>query len=188
MVTVSEWRARYAVHVLRSKGVVAHPTEAVWGLACDPFSEQAVQGLLDLKGRPKEKGLILISASRDHFAALLAPLSSELQQRFNAPQSRPTTWIVPDLHQQVPFWVRGQHQGVAVRVSQHPMVQLLTDYFQGPLISTSANRAGKSPAMNLMDIRKNFAGRIDYVLDGQLGGQDRPSRIIDLQSGQILRD
>lgn len=188
MVTVSQWRAQYAVHVLRQQGLIAHPTEAVWGLACDPFSEQAVQRLLDLKGRPKEKGLILISSNREHFSSLLAPLSPDLQQRFNEPQSRPTTWIVPDLQQQIPSWIRGQHQGVAIRVSQHPLVRLLTQAFQGPLISTSANPAGKSPAMSLMDIRKYFAGRIDYVVDGKLGGVDRPSRIIDLQSGQILRD
>lgn len=186
--TVSNWRARYAAHVLRRQGVLAHPTEAVWGLACDPFSEQAVQRLLDLKGRPKEKGLILISSNIEHFASLLASLSPELQQRFSAPQTRPTTWIVPDPDHQIPAWIRGQHQGVAVRVSQHPVVHQLTKAFQGPIISTSANPAGKAPAMSLLDIRKYFAGRIDYVVDGKLGGADRPSRIIDLQSGKILRD
>ena len=188
MVTVSKWRTQYAAHVLRRQGVIAHPTEAVWGLACDRFSEQAVQRLLDLKGRPKEKGLILISSEREHFSSLLAPLSSELQQRFTVPQSRPTTWIVPDLERQIPSWIRGQHQGVAIRVSQHPIVRLLTDAFHGPIISTSANPAGKAPAMSLMDIRNYFAGRLDYVVDGKLGGADRPSRIIDLQTGKILRD
>lgn len=188
MVNVLNWRANYAVHVLRQEGVIAHPTEAVWGLACDPFSETAVQRLLDLKGRPREKGLILISSDPAHFAGLLAPLSLELQARFSARQPRPTTWIVPDLRQQIPQWLRGKHAGVAVRVSQHPVVHALTSRFRGPIVSTSANPAGRSPAMNLGDIRHYFSGRIDYVVNGSLGEANRPSRIIDLQSGQVLRD
>jgi len=188
MVTVFNWRAHYAAHVLRQDGIIAHPTEAVWGLACDPFSEIAVQCLLDLKGRPREKGLILISSDPAHFAGLLAPLPSALQERFRAPQTRPTTWIVPDIRQQIPQWLRGQHQGVAVRVSQHPVVQAITTRFRGPIVSTSANPAGRPPAMTLADIRYYFSGRIDYIVDGRLGGANRPSQIIDLQSGQVLRD
>lgn len=188
MVSVFNWRANYAAHVLRQDGVIAHPTEAVWGLACDPFSETAVQCLLDLKGRPREKGLILISSDPAHFASLLAPLSPELQERFGAKQARPTTWIVPDIRHQIPQWLRGKHQGVAVRVSQHPVVHALTSRFRGPIVSTSANPAGRSPAMNLGDIRHYFSGRIDYIVNGRLGEASRPSQIIDLESGRVLRD
>jgi L-threonylcarbamoyladenylate synthase len=188
MKAVFNWRAHYAVHVLRQHGVLAHPTEAVWGLACNPFSEEAVQRLLDLKGRPEEKGLILISSDPAHFAGLLKPLPTELQQRFHAQQERPTTWIVPDVQEQIPHWVRGKHQGVAVRVSQHPIVHALTSAFQCPIISTSANPAGKPPAMNLADISRYFRGQVDFIVNGRLGGASRPSRIIDLQSGQVLRD
>lgn len=182
------WQAHFAVHVLRQGGVVAHPTEAVWGLACDPFSEQAVQRLLDLKGRPSEKGLILISSDIKHFAGLLAPLSEGLQTQFCVKQTRPTTWIIPDLLNQVPEWVRGQHQGVAVRISDHPVVHALTSGFRGPVVSTSANPAGKPPAMGVGDIRRYFTGQVDYTVNGRLGGEDKPSKIIDLQTGRVLRD
>lgn len=188
MMSVFNWRVNYAAQVLRQGGVIAHPTEAVWGLACDPFSEAAVQRLLDLKGRPREKGLILISSDPAHFSRLLAPLTPELQARFGTQQTRPTTWIVPDLDQQIPQWLRGQHQGVAVRVSQHPVVHALTSRFRGPIVSTSANPAGRPPAMSLGDIRHYFSGRIDYIVNGRLGEASRPSRIIDLQSGRVLRD
>lgn len=188
MYTKLRWQAHFASHVLRQGGVIAHPTEAVWGLACDPFSEASVDYLLTLKGRPVEKGLILVSANIDHFSSLLEPLSIEMAARFREPRSRPTTWIVPDDLQQIPAWIKGSHSGIAVRVSSHPVIQELSHYFGGPIISTSANPTGKKPAMSGRDIRRYFKGELDYILSGALGGALRPSQIIDLASGKILRD
>ncbi|MFT6030523.1 MAG: L-threonylcarbamoyladenylate synthase [Oleiphilaceae bacterium] len=182
-----KWQAGFSAHVMRQGGVIAHPTEAVWGLACDPFSEQAVDYLLALKGRPVEKGLILVSSNVSHFSDLLSPLSSELRARFLKPQTRPTTWIVPDINNQVPVWIKGMHSGVAVRLSDHPVINALSQAFGGVIISTSANPAGKVPAMNVRDIRHYFKAKLDYVVSGLLGGEARPSQIIDLESGRILR-
>lgn len=183
-----KWQAQFAVHVLRQGGVIAHPTEAVWGLACDPFSEEAVDYLLALKGRPVEKGLILVSSDATHFSELLSPLSAELKARFLKQQSRPTTWIVPDVNNQVPAWIKGEHSGVAVRLSSHPVIKTLSHAFGGAIISTSANPAGKVPAMSVRDIRHYFKAKLDYVVTGLLGGELRPSQIIDLESGHILRE
>lgn len=188
MHTRQSWQAHFASHILRQGGVLAHPTEAVWGLACDPFSEQAVERLLDLKGRPVEKGLILVSANIRDFDSLLEPLDNDMLLRFKEPRLRPTTWIVPDVNSQIPQWIRGKHSGVAVRVSSHPLVSDLTRYFGGPIISTSANPAGKSPAMCLSDVRHYFGTNLDYILSGRTGGHTRPSQIIDLASGKVLRD
>ena len=188
MHTKLRWQAHFASHILRQGGVIAHPTEAVWGLACDPFSEKAVDYLLALKGRPVEKGLILVSSSIEHFSSLLAPLSPDINARFYELRSRPTTWIVPDALQKIPSWIKGSHSGVAVRVSSHPLIKELTDFFGGPVISSSANPAGKKPAMSVRDIRHYFKGGLDYVLPGMLGGAARPSQIIDLTTGNILRD
>lgn len=198
------WRAHFAAQVLRKGGVIAHPTEAVWGLACDPYSESAVDQVLQLKGRPVEKGLILLSGNAEHFAPLLAPLSKDLQMRFletlgqditnsaaNSEQVSATqaiTWIVPDVDKQVPEWIRGTHAGVAIRVSSHPLVQSISQYFGGAIISTSANPSGKKPAMSLNDIRRYFYDDLDYVVSGKLGGAERPSKIIDLESGRVLRE
>ena len=183
-----KWQASYAAHVMRQGGVVAHPTEAVWGLACDPFSETAVDYLLSLKGRALEKGLILVSSDPSHFSELLAPLSSELRERFLQQQARPTTWIVPDVNNQVPGWLKGRHSGVAVRVSRHPVIQEISHRFGGAIVSTSANPAGKAPAMSVRGIRHYFKAKLDYVVSGFLGAALRPSQIIDLESGRILRE
>jgi L-threonylcarbamoyladenylate synthase len=188
MYTKLRWQAQFASHVLRQGGVIAHPTEAVWGLACDPYSEAAVDSLLALKGRPVEKGLILVSSNIDHFENLLEPLGTEMKARFCEPQLRPTTWIVPDERKIIPSWVRGHHKGVAVRVSTHPVIVELSRFFGGAIISTSANPAGKKPAMSVGEIRGYFRGRLDYILPGSLGGALRPSRIIDLATGNVLRD
>lgn len=188
MYTKLRWQSHFASHILRQGGVIAHPTEAVWGLACDPFSESAVDYLLALKGRPVDKGLILVSSNIDHFSSLLEPLSAETKASFTQPRLRPTTWIVPDETKIIPAWIRGSHTGVAVRVSHHPLIKELSSFFGGPIISTSANPSGKSPAMSVRDIRRYFKGRLDYVLPGVLGGASRPSQIIDLGTGKILRD
>lgn len=188
MYTKLRWQSQFASHILRQGGVIAHPTEAVWGLACDPFSESAVDYLLALKGRPVDKGLILVSSNSDHFSGLLDPLDSEMHARFNAPQSRPTTWIVPDVTDVIPSWIKGAHSGVAIRVSKHPVIKALSHFYGGPVISTSANPSGKQPAMSVRDIRQYFKSQLDYVLPGALGGASRPSQIIDLASGKILRD
>ena len=188
MYTKLRWQAQFSAHVLRQGGVIAHPTEAVWGLACDPFSEVSVDYLLALKGRPVEKGLILVSSNISHFSSLLKPLNSDMTSRFCEPQARPTTWIVPDPLQITPAWIRGAHSGVAVRVSTHPVIKELSRFFGGPIISTSANPTGKKPAMSVREIRQYFKGDMDYILPGSLGGSLRPSQIIDLATGNILRD
>lgn len=188
MYTKLHWQAHFASHVLRQGGVIAHPTEAVWGLACHPFSEASVDTLLALKGRPAEKGLILVSAEVEHFSALLEPLSSTMKARFYAAQQRPTTWIIPDDENIMPAWIKGEHKGVAVRVSRHPDVAVLSRFFKGPVISSSANPSGKKPAMTVREVRQYFQARVDYVLSGSLGNALRPSQIIDLKTGAVLRD
>ena len=188
MYTKLRWQAHFATHILRQGGVIAHPTEAVWGLACDPFSAASVDYLLALKDRPVEKGLILVSSNVEHFTSLLKPLGFDMEARFRAPEVRPTTWIVPDPMQITPAWIRGSHSGVAVRVSKHPAIKELCQFFGGPIISTSANPAGKKPAMSVYEVRQYFKGDLDYLLPGKLGGASRPSQIIDLATGKILRD
>ncbi len=168
-------------------GVVAYPTETVWGLGCDPYSEQAVHQILELKSRPVEKGLILISGSAEHFDSLLSPLDSELRERFLQPTDVPTTWLVPDIRDQIPRWVKGQHNSVALRVSQHSVVQGICSRLGHAIVSTSANPAGLVPAKTLLDLRRYFNARLDAVIPGSLGGFNKPSMIKDLESGQIIR-
>ncbi|MCK0715976.1 L-threonylcarbamoyladenylate synthase [Chromohalobacter sarecensis] len=177
---------KHAVAALRRGALVAYPTEAVWGLGCDPDDDAALGRLIELKQRDPAKGLILIAGSVSQLAPWLEGLDEAQRARLAALQTVPTTWLVPDNGRARPL-LRGEHATLAVRVSDHPLVQALCDAFGGPLVSTSANRAGEPPAMSADDIRATFGEAVTRV-DGALGGYARPSTIRDLASGEVLRD
>lgn len=175
-----------AVAALRGGGVIAYPTEAVWGLGCDPDNDAALTRLLRLKHRDPIKGMILVAASIDQFAPWLEGLPLEQHAPLVASWPGPTTWLIPD-NGRSRMLVRGAHDRVALRVSDHPLVVALCQAFGGPLVSTSANLADEPPAMNVETVRAIFGDELDYVLDGSLGGLERPSTIRDLATGRVLR-
>lgn len=175
-----------AVAALRAGGVIAYPTEAVWGLGCDPDDEAALERLLRLKARDPAKGVILVAASIAQFAPWLEGLTAAQRATLEASWPGPSTWLVPD-NGRAHALVRGDHDRVALRVSDHPLVIALCEAFGGPVVSTSANRAGEPPAMSADEIRRVFDDALDGVLEGALGGLARPSTIRDLATGQVLR-
>lgn len=174
-----------AVAALQQGGIVAYPTEAVWGLGCNPFDEKAVRELLALKNRPDSKGLILIAADISQVEEWLGALSAEQRQAVEAVWPGPYTWIVPAPN--APAWLRGEHDGLAIRVSAHPVVQALCRAWGGPLVSTSANLSGEAPAADVVDLQKFFANGLSMIVEGALGGDQRPSEIRDAVTGVVLR-
>ena len=180
-------RLQAAVSALHRGGVVACPTEAVWGLSCDPNNKNAVTRLLALKGRPVGKGLILVAAHENQIEFLLTDLAGEQRQMLAADWPGPVTWLLPHRNR-VPAWISGEHATVAVRVSSHPAVSALCAAWGGPLVSTSANVAGARPAREAFQVRRYFGKGIDYLLPGKVGATGRPTTIRDLASGQIIRD
>ncbi len=164
-------------------GILAYPTEAVYGLGCDPLNLTAVMQLLQLKNRPMNKGLILLS---DNINTLLPFIKVSHQQAQQISQSIATTWLVNASHL-TPAWVKGQHPKVAVRVSHHLGVKKLCKQFNTPIISTSANPANRPAAKTMLQLQKYFHQQIDFIVPGNLGSQKRPSRIIDIDSQQVLR-
>ncbi|CAE6880355.1 MULTISPECIES: L-threonylcarbamoyladenylate synthase [Pseudomonas] len=182
---VSSWQVRQAASVVLQGGVIAYPTEAVWGLGCDPFDELAVERLLALKSRPMHKGLILVADSIHQFDFLLEDLPEIWQDRVASTWPGPTTWLVP--HQdRLPKWITGEHNSVAIRVSDHPLVRELCA-LTGPIVSTSANPAGRPSARTRLRVEQYFPRQLDKVLNGKLGGRKNPSLIRDLISGDVVR-
>lgn len=175
-----------ALSALRMGGTIACPTEAVWGLSCDPFDADAVAHLLALKRRPVEKGLILVASGIDQLAFLLDGITPEQEATLQASWPGPATWLVP--HQgRVPSWISGRFESVAVRVSAHPVVSALCERWQGPLVSTSANRAAAQPARHAFQVRRYFGDEVDFILPGRLGRSLTPTSITDLATGQKIR-
>jgi L-threonylcarbamoyladenylate synthase len=174
-----------AVVALRNGGVIAYPTEAVWGLGCDPFNEQAVRKILALKERPDSKGLIIIAASVAQVAPWLESLSPGQRAAVEASWPGPYTWIVPA--PTAPRWLRGEHDGLAIRVSAHPAVIALCEAWGGALVSTSANRSGQPPLANAEALHEEWGSALDAILIAPLGGDKRPSEIRDATTGIVLR-
>ncbi|MFT5721249.1 MAG: L-threonylcarbamoyladenylate synthase [Motiliproteus sp.] len=184
---INHWQIKRAVATLRHGGVLAYPTEAVWGLGCDPWQQDAVERLLRLKRRPVDKGLILVAAGRDQLRPLLRTLSRAQQAELELSWPGPNTWLVPDRDNLIPSWIKGEHSSVALRVSNHPQVVALCRAFGGPLVSTSANLSGGTAAQSATEVRQRFGHTLDCLLPGALGTEARPSMIRDLCSGAILR-
>jgi len=184
---MNAWQLNRAVRVLRQGGVIAYPTEAVWGLGCDPWNEAAVLRLLRLKRRPVDKGLILVASSVAQVQPLLAHLTTAQQQVVSDTWPGPVTWLVPDPANMIPAWVKGRHDSVAIRVSAHPLVKELCDAWGGPLISTSANPSAALPARNSLKVKTYFGSGLDFILDGALGGRERPSEIRSISDFSVVR-
>lgn len=184
---VSPWRLRFAARWLRMGGIVAYPTEAVYGLGCDPARTDALRKLLKLKRRPWHKGLILIAARPVQFDPFLAPLDTERVERAHARWPGPTTWLWPT-HPWVSPLLRGEHRTLAVRVPGHPLARALCDAFGGALVSTSANRVGQKPARSALEVRRKLGHGGLFILSGAVDHKARPSRIMDIHSGRVLRD
>jgi L-threonylcarbamoyladenylate synthase len=176
---VSEARA-----LIKAGKVIAYPTEAVYGLGCDPFNQQAVEKILSLKQRNSSQGLIILISNWEQLAPLIAPISLEQQQKLKSTWPGPVTWIFPK-STDIPKFVSGEHESIAIRMSAHPLANEIC--LDGPIISTSANIHGKAPAVNLLDLQNQFPEGIDAILNGELGGLSQPSSIFDLITGNRLR-
>lgn len=183
---MTPWQLRQAVRVLHRGGLIAYPTEAVYGLGCDPLNADAVLRLLALKQRPWQKGLILIAADLAQLDPYLLPLDITMRERVTPTWPGPNTWLLPT-RDDTPWWLRGEHDTLAVRVTAHPVASALCRAFGGPIVSTSANLAGKAPAISPLQVRNAFGDQIDYIVHAPLGGAERPTQIRDGRTGEIVR-
>ena len=154
-----------AAQLLHLGGVIAYPTEAVWGLGVDPFNAMAVKQLLLLKQRSVDKGLIVVAANIEQLACYLLDLTMKQRQQLEKSWPGPITWLVPNRHG-FPSWISGQHDKVALRVSNHEVVQGLCLAFGGPIVSTSANPQGKCPPRFGWQVRRYFKQDVDFYTPG----------------------
>jgi L-threonylcarbamoyladenylate synthase len=174
-----------AALIVASGGVLAYPTEAVWGLGCDPFNQDAVERLLSLKNRSPSKGLILLAGTVQQLEFLIKDLTVSQRETLLNSWPGPNTWLIPHCNR-VPDFIHGDFATVAVRVSPHPVVQALCLAVGGPIVSTSANPQGLAPALTQLRARCYFGNGVHYC-PGVVGKSAKPSKIQDLLTGQIIR-
>ncbi|MFQ6005776.1 MAG: L-threonylcarbamoyladenylate synthase [Woeseia sp.] len=172
-----------AGQILRSGGVVAYPTEGVFGLGCIPDYADAVIRILSIKKRDPSLGLVLIASNMEQLEDWLEVTSPAA---LRSSPDRPVTWIVP-ARTSVPYWLQGDNDGLAVRLTTHAVAAALCVAADSALVSTSANVAGRPPARNALVLRRQLGGLVDCIVPGRCGPAAGPSEIRDLKTGKVLR-
>ena len=175
-----------AVEQLQAGEVIAYPTEAVFGLGCDPANESAVRKILILKGRHESAGLVLIASEFSQLEPWIAEVGDKLLDKAMQTWPGPVTWLFPRATT-VPDYVAGNHKTVAVRITAHPPSRALCKALGSALISTSANHSNTRPALSAAEVQGYFGSELAGILAGELGGGEKPSEIRDLISGNIIR-
>ena len=185
MSAIARWRRNLVSAYLSGDGVIAYPTEGVWGIGCLPSSAHAVARILALKKRNWEKGLLLVAADISQFEDYLVGLDNDKRCELENNWPGPITYLLPD-NGVAPRWVVGNNATVGLRVSGHPVVRALCESI-GPLVSTSANVTGHPAAVTSLQVRQYFGAGVDHLVPGQLGNSIGPSVIKHLGTGEQIR-
>lgn len=176
------------IEILRGGGVIAFPTDTVYGLGADAFNATAVARIYEIKGRPTERQFPLLIADMASLAVLAdAPpeIASYLAERF---WPGGLTLVLPGRDSLPAHLARGP--GIAVRIPDHSLCLALIRGLGNPIVGTSANISGAPPALTASEIRQQLGGKIDLVIDGGRCASERESTVVDVthQMPMILRE
>ncbi|NUN48476.1 MAG: threonylcarbamoyl-AMP synthase [Candidatus Brocadiae bacterium] len=177
-----------AVRILESGGLVAFPTETVYGLGADALNEKAVKRVYKLKGRPEGHPLIVHVGDANavqEYAAEFPEAAHRLAARF---WPGPLTLILKK-SDRIPTTVTGGQDTVGLRVPGHPVALALLKAFDGAIAAPSANRYGKVSPTTAQHVYDDIGGKVDLILDGGPCAVGIESTIVDVSTGEptILR-
>lgn len=177
------------VEVFNTGGIIAYPTEAVFGLGCDPDNEKALNQLLLLKDRPAEKGLILLAGSYEQLLPYIdvSNIAEEKLATIIARWPDGTTQLLPKKKTLSPL-LSGIFDTIAVRITSQSDVVKLCHQVGKPIVSTSANFSGLEPAKTWQTLDVNLLKKVDYLVKGNTLGHTSPSTIINALTGKVIRD
>lgn len=178
-------KLRQAAQTLQSGGIVACPTEAVYGLSCDPLQQSAVERLLAIKNRNVGKGLILVASSIEQLPAFVS-IPENNRAAILQSWPGPVTWLLPATSA-APAWIRGDHDTIAMRITAHPLMAALCEAFGHCLVSTSANLSGMPPAKSVLEVQQQLGKQIGLILHGATGTSHKPTTIRDAVTGKTVR-
>lgn len=175
-----------ACNAIAAGGVIAYPTEGVFGLGCDPLNEDAIANLLALKGRDADKGFILLAANRSQLQPFIATPDERLQLKLEQSWPGPVTWILP-CSDTAPASVTGNKSNIATRVTDHQIARELCFSANTAVISTSANLSGQPACTTAAQVQSVFGDKLSYILDYEVGNLKGPTPIFDGLTGDQLR-
>lgn len=177
-----------ATTVIQNGGVVAYPTESVFGLGCDPQNISSLNRLLAIKKRDENKGLIIVASKISQVESYIDfdRISEDDWLGVLNKWPGPFTFILPTLSS-VPRLLTGNRDTIAIRVSSNNFIVSLCNSLNGPIVSTSCNISGKPAIRSYEQACCEFLGKVDYIVNANVDGLQKPSTIIDAISHKILR-
>jgi len=181
----SDFSIRHAVHIINYGGIIAYPTDTIYGLGCNPYDAAAVERINAIKQRPLNKQFILLAANIEQIQPLIT--LEKKQKTILLQNNKPTSWIV-NASANAPEWLVGDDGTLCVRISPHPNVQRLCNALGQPIISTSANTGGKKPAKNALQLHQHFHQCVDKILVADKKLSSKASKIIRLCDNQLIRN
>ena len=176
---------KLALHHLR-KGIIAHPTDTVYGLACLANNQSAIKALVDLKQRDLDKGFILLASDEEYVLPYIdTNLDINLITKLGQLTAIPTTYLVPKSENTLSL-ISGTSDLVAVRITSDSLVRYFCENTESALISTSANLQGQKVASNMAELKAYFNQALSYALPPNKYNSE-PSIIINLVTGKRHR-
>jgi L-threonylcarbamoyladenylate synthase len=175
-----------AARIVLAGGVIAYPTEAVFGLGCLPENRAAVGRVLAIKRRSWRKGFLLIGSDLAQLEQLVVLPPEPRRSEIVASWPGPVTWVLP-ARPHVPRWLTGGRDTIGVRLTDHPVAARLCARIGQAIVSTSANVSRRPPLRAARLVRRKLGAALDYVLAGEVGGLGQPTMIKDGRTGRILR-
>jgi len=175
-----------ASRIVRRGGIIAYPTESVYGLGCDPFDADAVSRLRAIKGRDHSQGFIMIAADLDQVLPLIAHQDGVSWSDITVRWPGPVTWVF-NAGPVAPPWLLADDGSIAVRVTAHPIAAELCRQAGAALISTSANSRNRRPQRSALGVRCTLGAVVDGIVQGATSNSARPTVIMDARTGACLR-
>ena len=169
---------------MKKGGVVAYPTEGVFGFGCLPNNPEAIFRILSIKNRNPDMGLIIIASDLSQIQAW-ASLDNVDIKKMKAEKNH-VTWLI-EKTKNTPYWLSGKHSTIAIRLTKHPTVRALCNNLNSALISTSANISGKQTPKNSLILRRVFRNIVDYIVPGHCFKNTSASTIKNIKTGEVLR-
>jgi len=174
-----------AVRFLKTGAVICYPTEAVYGLGCDPWCETAVKKIYKIKNRVEGKPFLLIASSITQLNKLID--IEKITDEVKCSWPGHYTWLIPSKLATPKWLIDSKTNLIGVRVSNHPTVIEICNKFDNPIISTSANKSHENSINSKQDIINIFSDDIDFLVDGDLGNNKKPSIIKNMLTNKIIR-
>jgi len=174
-----------ATQSLKNGNLIGYPTESVYGFGVDPFNESAIQKLQSLKSRPSDSSFLMIAANLEQIKKYIDCNEINILNKMIQPADHPMTWVCPASNL-MPKFLWGPNKTIAIRITHFPLCKQLCELFDGPIISTSANFKGETPAKTFTEMQI-FKDQLDMIIDAPCGNATRPSTLVDLITDKVYR-